>query len=257
MIKILRHLIGPATFGLIGALTAPVHAAETINVAVANSTCIAMQRVGELFAQRHGDQINYQCKSSGLLAKGLKGGAISADIYVSASREWMDFMIESGLINPEQVTNPWGNELVVIAARSSTLEHLSWSDLADPKVKTIMIGDPGTAPFGRYAKEAMQNTAIWDAAKSKVTTKMHITLLADAMAIADSSTVGIMFRSNITPHHKILLDVDESWHEPIHYYAAPLAGAADKPVVAELMRFIQDREARMIFEAEGFRVNAP
>lgn len=252
----MRRTVLP-TACLLAGLFVPLHAfADTINVAVANSTCSAMQKVGQLFEQHSGHKINYQCKSSGLLAKGLKGGAITADIYVSANREWVDFMIEADLIRPEQVTMPWGNTLVVVAARNSSLGDFSWSDLVTPKIKTILIGDPGTAPFGRYTKDAMQHTGVWEQAKSKVTTKMHITLLAEAMAEADSSTVGIMFRSNTNASHRVLFNVDERWHEPINYYVAPLKAAAGKSVVADLLRFMQDGEARLIFEAEGFRVYA-
>jgi molybdate transport system substrate-binding protein len=256
MNRILRNVVF-ATICLLFAWLMPAGAsADTLTVAVANSTCSAMQKLGNLFEQRSGYHINYQCKSSGLLAKGLKGGAISADIYVSASKEWMDFMVDAGLVGAEHVTSPWGNELVVAAATHSPIEITAWAELATPKVQTILIGDPSTAPFGRYAKDAMQHTGIWDEAKSKIITKKHITLLADTLAAANGSTVGILFRSNITASHRALLRVDEAWHAPIRYYVAPLKSAADQAIVSELLRFMQGKEAQAIFEAEGFRVYA-
>ncbi|MEW6647916.1 MAG: molybdate ABC transporter substrate-binding protein [Pseudomonadota bacterium] len=242
---------------LFSGMIVPAYAsADAISVALANSTCDAMHKVGTLYEQRSGHQINYQCKSSGLLAKGLTGGAIAADIYVAANKEWMDYMIAEGLVEPAQVTQPWGNELVVVAAKNSSLAASAWSDLASPKIDTILIGDPGTAPFGRYAKDAMQHTALWEQVKSKITTKKHITLLAEAMAKANSSTVGIMFRSNVNENHRVLFNVDERWHEPIHYYVAPLKSAAGKRAVSDLLHFMQDEEARRIFQADGFRVYA-
>jgi molybdate transport system substrate-binding protein len=256
MNKILRGAV-PAALCVLAALFASACAsADTISVAVANSTCSAMQKMGKLFEQRSGAHINYQCKSSGLLAKGLKGGAIGADIYVSASKEWMDFMVSAGLVGSEQVISPWGNELVVATAKDSPLALSAWAELATPRVTTILIGDPSTAPFGRYAKEAMQHTGIWEAAKSKIITKKHITLLADTLAIADGSTVGVMFSSNTTPSHRILFKVDETWHTPIRYYAAPLKSAADRAIVAELLHFMQSKEAQAIFETKGFRLYA-
>lgn len=253
----LRNVV-PATVCLLAAWLMPASAsADTITVAVANSTCSAMQKVGNLFEQRSGHHLNYQCKSSGLLAKGLKGGAISADIYVSASKEWMDFMVGAGLVGSEHVVSPWGNGLVVAVAKGSPLELSAWTELATPKVKTILIGDPGTAPFGRYAKEAMQHTGIWEKAKSKIITKKHITLLADTLAAAEGATVGIMFSSNTTASHRILHRVDETWHTPIRYYTAPLKNAADKAIVAEFLRFMQGKEANAIFAVEGFEIYAP
>lgn len=231
--------------------------AENITVAVANSTCTAMHKLGELFQQQSGHTISYQCKASGLLAKGLKGGAISADIYVSASKKWMDFMTEAGMVSAQNVVTPWGNELVVAAAKNSRIEISDWKELASPKVKTILIGDPGTAPFGRYAKQAMEHTGIWEQAKSKITTKKHITLVADTLAKADDSTVGILFSSNTTAKHRVLLRVDASWHSPIRYYAAPLKGSEGRASANDLLRFMQGKEAQAIFSAAGFKVYAP
>lgn len=216
-----------------------------------------MQRVGALFEKSTGYQVSYQCKASGLLAKGLRGKAISAEIYVSASRDWMDFMIETGMVSHEHVISPWGNELVVATAQSSPLQINAWSELATPKVATILIGDPSTAPFGRYAKQALEHTALWEQVKSKIATKKHITLLANALAEADDATVGIMFTSNTTARHRILFRVDESWHAPIRYYAAPLKSATERVIVFEFLRFLQSEEAQEIFKAEGFQIHAP
>lgn len=259
MNQILRYVVTTVlyVFGLFAGTFAPVYASgDTLNIAVANSTCRAMQQVGNLFEQRSGYQVNYQCKASGLLAKGLKGKAISADIYVSASREWMDFMIEAGMVSSEHVISPWGNDLVVAAPKSSPLQINAWADLATPKVVTILIGDPGTAPFGRYAKQTLEHTALWEQVKSKIATKKHITLLAGTLADADDTTVGIMFSSNITTSHRILFKIDESWHAPIHYYAAPLKSVAERAIVSEFLRFMQSEEAQEIFKAEGFRIYA-
>jgi molybdate transport system substrate-binding protein len=229
--------------------------AETINLAVANSTCTAIKQVGERYANRTGIAINYICKSSGRLAKGLNGNTIQADVYISANRKWMDYMIEHDLIDSRHVASPWGNELVVAAPAPSGLEMKDWQALAGEDIATILIGDPGTAPFGRYAKEALEYTGLWDKVRIKIVTKKHITLLADTLAESDVSTIGILFMSNITDQHKLLFPVDASWHSPIRYFMAPLGNAADRSEVVSLLEYVQGSESREIFRASGFRVN--
>lgn len=257
MKKVLWRFVTTALCLLAGWLSPAFSSADPLNVAVANSTCKVMQALGEIFEQRHGTAVRYQCKASGLLAKGLKGGAINADIYVSASKAWMDYMQEAGMVDAQQVTSPWGNELVVAAAKSSPLELAAWSELGSTKVETILIGDPSIAPFGRYAKQALLHTALWEQAKRKVITKKHITLLADSLAVADAATVGILFASNTTDRHRVLYRVDKSWHTPIRYFAAPLKRSANKPMVIEWLRFMQSEQAQGIFKAHGFIVYVP
>ena len=226
-----------------------------LNLAVANSTCTAIRQVGEKYEQRTGIHINYVCKSSGRLAKGLNGKTIQADIYISANKKWMNYMIEHGLVDASHVTTPWGNELVVAAPASSPLQMESWQDLAGADIKTILLGDPGTAPFGRYAKEALQHTGLWDSVRIRVVTKKHITLLAETLANADPDTVGILFKSNITEEHKVLFLVDASWHSPIRYFMGPVGNAAENPAVLDLLTFIQEQESSEIFRASGFKVD--
>ena len=227
-----------------------------INLAAANSTCKAIRQIGDSYKQRTGININYICKSSGRLAKGLNGNTIQADAYISANKKWMDYMIKHGLMDASHVTSPWGNELVVAVPASSPIKMKSWQDLAGADIKTILLGDPGTAPFGRYAKEALQHTGLWNDVRIKVVTKKHITLLAETLANSGPNTVGILFKSNTTDKLRVLFPVDATWHSPIRYFMGPVGNAVENPVVMDLLTYMQEQESREIFRASGFKLDA-
>lgn len=227
-----------------------------LTIAAANSTCNAIKTVGEQYSQTHGITIRYICKSSGLLAKGIRGKAIWADIYISANKQWMDFMIKDGLVAADKVTSPWGNRLVVSAPTNSTLDFKTWNDLMSDNIKTILIGDPGTAPFGRYAKQAMQKSGIWEQVKRKITTKKHITLLAETLAQSDNNSVGILFATNLNEQLRVLYLVDPSLHPTIRYYMAPLENSPDMPATLGLFEYISSEPGRKIFQAAGFDINS-
>lgn len=234
----------------------PCQAAE-LRLALANSTCAAMQQAGALYQQHADVRIDYVCKSSGLLAKGIAGGALAADIFVSASREWMDYLAERRLVAPDKVASPWGNSLVLALPRNSRLQLGRWEELAGDKVATILIGDPSTAPFGRHAKQALEASGLWDKVKDKVATRKNIELLAESLAQADDATVGILFRSNLSDQLREILSVRKALHEPIRYYLAPLAAAEDNAEAAKFLRFLQGPAALAIFRAARFDVAPP
>lgn len=239
-----------ATLVLVG--LAPWAQAGELTLAVANSTCDAMTKAGTVYQASHPVQINYICKSSGLLVKGLQGGALQADIYVSADKEWMDFAVDNGLVERKQVISPWGNALVVAAPSSSSRRHLDWAELASDRVPRILIGDPSNAPFGRYAKDALENSGLWQRVKDKIETRKNVQLLAESLAEADSGTVGILFRSNLTDRIREVHVVRPSLHAPIRYYLAPLATASGNAEVAGFIRFLRGKTGRRIFRADGF-----
>lgn len=237
-------------------LMSATHAqAEELTLAVANSTCKAIKKIGDLYQQTHSDiALTYICKSSGRLAKGLRGNAIEADIYVSANRDWMDYMIDADLVSPTQVAQPWGNELVVATPLNSKITDFKWEDLDSDKVETILIGDPSTAPFGRYGKQALATTELWKKVRHKIQTKKHITLLVNTLAEAPPTTVGILFPSNINESVRMLHTIDPTWHAPIRYYLAPLTKEHPKNNVASFLRFIQGDEGQAVFLDQGFKL---
>jgi molybdate transport system substrate-binding protein len=231
--------------------------AGDLTLALANSTCDAMHRVETLYRASHPVRFTYLCKSSGLLAKGLRGGALNADVFVSADREWMDFAIENGLVAPDSITSPWGNALVVATSKSSPVQRLEWQDLASDQVTAIIIGDPSTAPFGRHTKEALEASGLWDRVKHKIQTKKHVQLVADTLATSSPGTVGILFKSNMTDQLRQLHAVDKKLHNPIRYYMAPLKVSSGNAEVTEFLKFMQSKAVREIFQTEGFDVSAP
>jgi len=231
--------------------------AGELTLALANSTCDAMNKVGELYRANHPVQFTYHCKSSGLLAKGLRGGALNADLFVSADREWMDFAIENGLVESDRVSSPWGNALVVATPKTSPMQRLDWQELASDKVTVILIGDPSTAPFGRHAKEALEASGLWDRVKHKIQTRKNIELLADSLATSSPSTVGILFKTHLTDQLRQLHAIDKKLHQPVRYNMAPLKASAGNAEITGFLKFMHGKAVRDIFQAEGFDVSAP
>lgn len=257
MVQALCHRLSIALAVLITIGLSTAAQAGQLKLAVANSTCAAMHKVGDLYRSSHAVELSFICKSSGLLAKGLSGGALEADIFVSANRRWMDFIVGNGLVAPDQVVSPWGNALVLAAPRSGGLQQLDWQELASDKVTTILIGDPSTAPFGRHAKEALVASGLWDRVRGKIETRKNIELLAASLGESGASTVGILFQTNLTDRLRQLLVVDSSLHKPIRYYLAPLKATAGNAEVAGFVEFMQSGAVKRIFAAEGYVVGAP
>lgn len=257
MIYTSRHWLFISISFFIVTVFVPHARAGELTLALANSTCDAMNKVGDLYRAKHPVRFTYICKSSGLLAKGLRGGALNADLFVSADQEWMDFAVENSLAARDRVSSPWGNALVVATPKNSPMQVLDLQDLASDKVTVILIGDPSTAPFGRHGKEALVASGLWERVKHKVQTRKNIELLADSLATSSPSTVGILFKTNLTDQLRQLHAVDKKLHQPIHYYMAPLKASAGNAEVAPFLDFMQSKAVRDIFQAEGFDVSAP
>lgn len=251
----MRHVRALAWLGIL-CLTVPIQAvnAETLKLAIANSTCEAMHRATAAFRNIRPVDFSFTCKSSGMLAKGLRGGSLNADLFVSANKEWMDDLVAEGLVDPAQVSSPWGNTLVVAVPRGSPLTVRRLEDLTANPVNRILIGDPSLAPFGRHAKDALEKSRLWTALKAKIETRKNVELLAEALAQADEHTVGILFRSNLEPTIKPLFTIDPALASPIRYYLAPLKAREPPEALKAFLDFLRTPAAREIFQSERFEL---
>lgn len=229
-------------------------AGAKITVAAANSTCPALKKAGDIFMSQHGVTIEYICKSSGVLAKGLESGHITADYYISASQKWVDYLVAAGLVDPLTVKNLWSNSIIAAAAKNSTLELQSWDELATAKVTTIFVGDPSTTPLGRQFKNAMVARGLWQAIRPKIVAQRHISMARAALSTANVGTIGILFPTSLDSNLKPLLAMPTEWHEPIRYYGGPLAGSTNKEDTALFDTFLRGVEVNKIFRQQGYQI---
>lgn len=229
-------------------------AADEITVATANSVCAVLKKAGDIFSREQKIKVRYICKSSGILAKGLETGYISADYYISASQKWMNYLVTRKIISKEAVKPLWANRIVAAAAKHSAVQMQSWNDLTNPKIQTIMVGDPSTTPLGRQFKKAMQARGLWSQIRTKIVVKRHISLTQEALLTANDTTIGILFPSNLGVELKTLIVMPEEWHDPIRYYGCPLIGNKNKEMINRFNTFLKSDVANKIFIQKSYLI---
>ena len=228
--------------------------AAELHLALADSTCAAMHEAGSAFSLETGIGLQYTCKSSGQLARGIQAGIIKADFFLSANSKWMYSVVDHGLINQKYVRRFLSNELIVVTRENSTISLQELSDLTSPVVTTIIIGDPSRAPFGRYAKQALKRTGLWDEVRSKIVTKKKISHAITSLKVAEEGTVAILYRSGLADSMRLQVKIPTASTGPIEYYSAPLIASEHNNEMAIFLSFLDSDHFRKIFKNTGFTI---
>jgi len=189
-----------------------------------------------------------------MLFEGMRAGVIKADLYICANRSWMHKAVKADLIDQSKIKSPWGNQLVIAALRQSPLTIYSLDDLISEKVEKVIIGDPGKAPFGRYAKEALQKAGLWSKVKQKTVSRKKISLAIEMLEREDVSTVAFLYASNLTEKLRAVFVIPETNHESIRYFVAPLKTSEEKTELTEFMAFLENRETSQRIKDSGILV---
>ena len=179
----------------------------------------------------------------------------SADVFVSADMDWMDYGIEKKAINEETCIYLLGNRLVLIAQKDSKLGNVKIGPgfnlaqlVGDGRIAT---GDVRVVPVGIYAKEALEKLGSWDAVAAKFTMTENVRAALDLVADGEAP-LGIVYATDakVEPRVKIIGTFPAGSHPAIVYPVAETLTA--KPEAETYLSYLHSAVARAVFDKYGF-----
>lgn len=240
---------------VLGLIPGPASAAK-ITVFAAASLKTALDDFVAVWEDTAGQEVAVSYAGSSALARQIEQGA-PADVFISASLDWMDALAAVGLIREETRRDLLGNTLVLIAhADAAPVEIGPGLDLAG------MLGDGRLAmalvdsvPAGVYGKAALTALGIWDAVAPKVAQADNVRA-ALALVAAGEAPFGIVYRTDAAAEDDVAVvgTFPADSHPPIVYPAAVTAASADPDTAGAFLDFLGTEAARDVFEAQGFRM---
>jgi molybdate transport system substrate-binding protein len=242
------------------ALVVQAHGAEekSITVFAAASMRNALDEVDTLFTNHSGTKVIASYEASSALMMHIEQGA-SADVFLSADTEWMDYGAKRNLIKNDTRENLLGNRLVLTAPKDSKIDKVRIAPGFDLAALVgngrIASGDVRAVPAGLYAKAALENLGVWSSVESKLTMAENVRAALRLVA-RGGAPLGIVYETDakIDPGVKIVGVFPEDSHPPIIY---PVAMTKDaKLEAAKYLAFLTTPEAKAVFERYGFRVLA-
>jgi molybdate transport system substrate-binding protein len=192
--------------------------------------------------------------ASSTLAKQIVQGA-PADLFLSASGAWMDYLAGRQAIDLASRVDLLGNRLVLVSPAHSRLSLAIAPGFPLARALDggwLAIGDPAHVPAGIYAKAALEGLGVWPEVADRTARTADVRA---ALALVDrgEAAAGIVYQSDLAISSEIRLAgvFPKTSHPPITYPLARVAGTSSS-AVERFYRFLLGSEARAIFRAHGF-----
>lgn len=236
---------------LIAAATPNAHAAD-ITVFAAASLKTALDQIATDWEKSHGDKVLISYAGSSNLARQIQAGA-PADLFISASTDWMDAVEKSGDIDPATRADLLGNTLVLVG--HGTPPKAEIADLprlvGDGKLAMALVD---SVPAGQYGKQALEKLGLWDKVQGHVAQADDVRAALKLVATGEAP-LGIVYGSDAVAEKgvSVVATFPTDSHAPIIYPAA-VTKSADTPEAAVFLKALKEQPARGIFEAQGFTV---
>lgn len=239
-----------------GAMTADATPQPDILVFAAASLTDVMQQIGADYRASHTATPRYSFASTATLARQIEAGA-TADLFISADTQWMDYLDQRGLIQHTTRTDLLANGLVLICPVDEPVRLRIAKGFALRaalgRSGRMAIADPVSVPAGRYAKAALTTLGVWNTVADRIvpTENVRTSLLYVARG---EVPLGIVYSTDARTERRVhVVDTfPPDSYRPITYPVALTRTA--RPGATDFLRYLESDAAAARFAAAGFTV---
>lgn len=227
----------------------PVPAMADVTVFAASSLKTVLDQVA---ADWQGAPIVLSYGGSAALAAQIGQGA-PADIFISASEEWMDDLQGKSLIQPATRHDIAANTLILIAHDARPAVQITAGMdmeglLGGGKLSMAFVD---SVPAGQYGKAALVSLGLWATVEPQVVQSENVRA-ALALVTSGEAALGVVYASDAVaePGVAVLGTFPANSHPPITYPAALTANAG--PEAQAFLDHLTSPSAQATFAAQGF-----
>ena len=232
-----------------------------LRIAAASDLKFALTELCQTFTKMTGQTVDLQFGSSGNLARQITQG-LPLDIFMSAD-EGLVFSLFEGGFTPDKGALYATGRIALMLPKNSTLqlpksEAEARLTLANQlkTVRKFAIANPEHAPYGRAAKEALQNLGLWEQLSSKLVMGDNISqatqFVTSGAAQAGITALSLALAPEVAAQSGAYWLLPDSLHAPLKQRMAMLKSA--HPTAKALFDFLQTPAARVVFAKYGFSV---
>lgn len=228
---------------------------QQVSVFCAASLTDVVSEITSDFESETNTIVNLNLASSGTLARQIENGA-QADVFISANKKWLDYLVQEGKADGESAKRIAGNEMVLIAPANSKLHSFKFSNtinLPDLFEGRLSIGDPAHVPAGSYAMQILENLHCKNELESRFLPAKDARSALMVVELGEVD-VGIVYKTDALKSDKvkILTEFPDSLHQPVGYYMALIKGSVNEHAL-ELYNYIVSEKALRVWEKYGFK----
>jgi molybdate transport system substrate-binding protein len=230
-------------------------AAQEMTLSVAISMKEAVETLGRQFSQgRPGVTLRYNFGSSGELQKQIEAGA-PVDLFISAAQRQMDELEQKSLIVSSTRRVFARNVLTVIKPADSRVDIAKPADLAAPRVRRIVIGNPRTVPVGQYSEESLKALGLWDRLQPKLVLAENVRQALDYVARGEVDA-GFVYATDVAVRPGAVVEAfrpADDTYRPVTYPVAVVKDAKQAALAQAFIALLVSRDGQTVLARLGFQ----
>lgn len=223
-----------------------------LNVSAAASLQEAMVELETKFKEIEPNvKLEVNLGASGALQQQIEEGA-PCDVFISAGEKQMTALLEEDLLLEDTNKTLLTNDLVLISSNEIKFEDLN--SLSKDYISKIAIGDPDSVPAGKYAKEVLDNSKLYNTVEDKLVFAKDVKEVL-AWVQQGNAEVGFVYLSDVQGKDdvEVVYTTKSDSHSPINYPIAVLKDSKKQDKAKAFEDFLLSPDGQNILEKYGFK----
>ena len=248
-----------ATLALIGCLGGrPVaRAADPVQIAAAADLVYCLDALHAEFTKvEPGARLKVSTGSSGNFFAQIQNGA-PYDVFLSADLRYPRELIAAGLADAGSLTPYAIGRIVLWTTRPNLDLSTGLAVVRTDAVKRLAIANPDHAPYGRAAKQALEDGGWWEAVAPKLVFGENIAQTAQFVETSNADAGVVALALVLSPRLAGIgryVEIPATTHQPLEQGAVLTNRGAKNDAARRYLAFLKSKEARAIFDRFGFRL---
>ena len=236
-----------------------------LRVAAASDLKFALTALCQAFTKTTGQAVDLQFGSSGNLARQITQG-LPLDIFMSADEALVFSLFEAGL-TPDKGALYATGRIALLLPKNSALTPAIQLPKSEAEarltlakqlqsIRKFAIANPEHAPYGRAAKEALQNLGLWEQLQAKLVLGDNISqatqFVTSGAAQAGITALSLALAQDVASQSGAFWIIPASLHAPLKQRMVLLKSA--QPGAKALLDYLQTPAAKAVLAKYGFSV---
>jgi molybdate transport system substrate-binding protein len=225
-----------------------------LTIAAASDLQVVLPQIADRFTKATGQTLRIAYGSSGNFVSQIQNSA-PFDLFLSADTEYVQRLVSSGHAVGATATEYATGRLALWAR---TDRHLDVSRglalLADPSVRTIAIGNPEHAPYGRAAMAALQQSGSYEQAKRRLVLGENIAQAAQFVESGSADAGLIALSLALSPALRaagVFWEVPQTLYPPIRQEGVVLTRSTQRGAAEQFLAFLTRPDIARLLQASG------
>ncbi len=232
-----------------GGQAAPRRPDQELVVAAAADLVFALREIAPLFEREHQAKMTLTFGSTGQLAQQVQHGA-PVDVFFAANVTFVEELRAKGAIVSASL-EPYAQGSIVLATPKDQPPLSGLRDLTRKDVRRIAIANPGHAPYGMAAREALVSVGVWEQVQPKLVYGENIRQALQFLQTRNVDAAILALSIVNVPEIRYTV-IDPSLYRPIIQAAGVTARSRHPDLARAFIRFVNGPLGRPIMKRYGF-----